>query len=131
MSNDEGASNCRNSCCALCKVSIIIIIIIIFTIIIVIIIIVIIIIIIIIILYLRLRYMEKFLGYYPLFSFIKIRSVDLELYIQAGRQAEGRDFASCLCFGKFYCDYAKERNCVTSHNVSINFLRDAIKRCLF
>jgi len=48
--------------------------------------IVIIIIIIIIILYLKLRYNDTFLLHYPLFSFIKMCSLDLDLYIQTGRR---------------------------------------------
>jgi len=46
-------------------------------------------------------------------------------------QAEEHDFANCLNFGEFYCEYAKERKYVTSHKVSVNLLRDAIKICLF
>ena len=60
-----------------------------------------------------------------------MRSLDLELYIQSGRQAEVHDFANCLNFGDFYCEYAKERKYVTPQNVSINLLRDAIKKVLF
>jgi hypothetical protein len=51
--------------------------------------------------------------------------------VHTDRQAEEHDFVNYLNFGEFYCEYAKERKYVTSHSVSINFFRDAIKRCLF